>query len=218
MAKNINVIIMGPQGSGKGTQARLLREKYDLQPLEVGNILRNIAKEDSDLGREIDDIINKKGQYASWEIVKKVLDHEVSKLDKNRGILFDGTPRRMEEVKYWEEELPKIGRKIDFIFYINISKEESLKRISSRKLCKKNGHPLIVGKDIKEEDTLCPICQSDVYRREDDTPEKVLKRLEINEEKLGPVVEYFDKKNMIKRINGENTIENIQKEIISYIE
>lgn len=218
MAKNINVVIMGPQGSGKGTQIRLLIEKYDLQPIEVGNILRNIAKEDSNLGREVDEAINKQGKYASWDVVKRVLDKKVSELDKGKGIIFDGTPRRMEEAEYWEKRMPEIGRKFDHIFYITISEKETIKRLSSRKLCEKNGHPLIVGKDIEEDDDICPKCGSKVYRREDDTPEKIMVRLKLSEEKLGPVIEYYDKKNMITRINGESAIENVHNEIVKYIE
>lgn len=218
MNKNINIIIMGPQGSGKGTQIRLLVDKYGLQPIEVGNILREIATKDTPVGREVDEVINKRGEMVSWELLEKVLNEKVSALEANGGIIFDGTPRRMEEVEYWNKKLPEMRRKIDFIFYIDVSKEETIKRISSRKLCRANGHPLIVGKDISEEDKKCPICGSEVYRRDDDTPEKVLKRLSWNEEKLKPVVEYYDKKGMIIRINGERSIGAIHEEIMDIIE
>jgi len=218
MKKNINIIIMGPQGSGKGTQARLLAEKYDLQIFETGSVLREIAGQDTPIGRKIDDIINKKGQFVPWDIMKKeVFDWGLSKLDNEKGIIFDGTPRIMKEIEYWNEKLPSIGRKIDYIFYIDIPKEETIKRLSSRKLCKDNSHPLIVGKDLSEEETKCPICKSEVYRREDDTPEKILKRLEWNEENMKPVIEYYDKKGMIIQIDGKKTIEEIQNEILSYI-
>ncbi len=218
MKKNINIIVMGPQGSGKGTQARLLAEKFDLQIFETGNILREIAKQDTETGREINEIINKKGQFVPWDIMKKeVFDWGLSRLNKEKGIIFDGTPRIVKEIGYWNEKLPSIGKKIDYIFYIDISKEESVKRLSSRKQCKKNGHPLIVGKDLKEEDKKCPICGSEVYRREDDTPEKVLKRLEWSQKLLKPVIEYYDDKKMIIRIDGEKSIEEIHKEILSYI-
>lgn len=218
MKKNINIIIMGPQGSGKGTQARLLAEKFDLRIFETGNILREIAKQDTPVGRKIDEIIHKKGQFVPWDIMKKeVFDWGLSRLDKEKGIIFDGTPRIMKEIEYWNEKLPSIGKKIGYIFYIDISKEESIKRLSSRKLCKKNAHPLIVGKDLSEEEKKCPICGSEVYRREDDTHEKILKRLEWNEENMKLVIEYYDNKKMIIRIDGEKSIEDIHKEILSYI-
>jgi adenylate kinase len=217
MKKDINIIIMGPQGSGKGTQARLLAKKYDLQIFEIGDILREIANQDTKIGREIDEIINKKGQFVPWELLRKVIDQEIESFDKNKGILFDGTPRRIEEVAYWNKKLKEMGRKVDYIFYIDISKDESIKRLSSRKLCRKSAHPLIVGKDIKEEDKKCPICGGEIYRREDDTPEKVLKRLEWNKKLLNPVIEYYKKKNRLIEINGEQRIEEVFREIVDYI-
>ncbi len=218
MRKNISVIIMGPQGSGKGTQSRLLAEKYDLQIFGTGNILREIAKENTEIGRTIDEIINKKGEIVPWGMMKeKVLEQKANELDINRGIVFDGTPRIIEEVSYWDNKLNKLGRKIDYVFYIKVSKEESVKRISSRKLCRENGHPFVVGKDISEEDAKCPICGSEVYRRKDDTPEKVLKRLEWTERLLSPVIEHYRDKKMLIEINGKQPIENIHKEIVGYI-
>ncbi|MEA1936900.1 MAG: nucleoside monophosphate kinase [Patescibacteria group bacterium] len=216
--KNINIIIMGPQGSGKGTQARMLTEKFNLQIFETGNILRNLAKQDTEIGRKINEIINIKGDIVPWDFMKKeILGQKLDELDKNKGIIFDGTPRIMEEAEFWDEKLKETGRKIDYAFYVDISKEESIKRISSRKLCRENGHPLIVGKDITEEDEKCPICGSEVYRREDDVPEKVLNRLEWSEKLLSPVIEYYENKNMLVKINGEQSVEEVFGEIMGYV-
>ena len=215
MKKNIDIIIMGPQGSGKGTQARMLAEKFDLQIFETGSVLREIASQNTEVGRKIDEIINKKGQFVPWDLMKKeVFDWGISKLDKNRGIVFDGTPRIVKEIEYWNE---KLDRKIDYVFYVDISKEESVKRLSVRKQCRENKHLLIVGKDLKEEDLKCPVCGSEVYRREDDTPEKILKRLEWNKELLSPVIKYYEDKNMLIKINGEQSVKEVFGEIVGYI-
>jgi len=215
MKKNINIIIMGPQGSGKGTQARMLAKEFDLQIFETGSVLREIASQDTEVGRKIDEIINKKGQFVPWDLMKKeVFDWGVERLNKNRGIIFDGTPRIVKEIEYWDE---KLDRKIDYIFYIDISKEESVKRLSVRKQCRKNKHLLIVGKDLKEEDLKCPICGGEVYRREDDTPEKILKRLKWNKELLSPVVEYYENREMLIKIDGEQSVEDVFGEILGYV-
>ena len=209
---------MGPQGSGKGTQARMLAEKYDLEIFETGAVLRSIAEQDTEIGRKINEIINIRGDIVPWDFMKKeILGQKLSELDENKGIIFDGTPRIMEEAEFWDGKLKKTGRNIDYVFYVNISKEESIKRISSRKLCKKNSHPLIVGKNITEEDKKCPICGSEIYRREDDTPEKVLNRLEWSEKLLSPVIEYYKRKNMLIKINGEQSVEEVFGEIVDYI-
>ena len=218
MKKNINIIIMGSQGSGKGTQARMLAKKFDLQIFETGAILRSIAKEDTEIGRKINEIINTNGEMVPWDFMKeKILGQKMDELDKNKGIIFDGTPRIMEEAEFWNKKLKEANRKIDYIFYVDISKEESVKRLSVRKQCRKNRHLLIVGKDLKEEDLKCPICGSEVYRREDDTPEKILHRLEWNKKLLSPVVEYYENKDMLIKINGEQNVEEVFEEIMSYI-
>ena len=210
---------MGPQGSGKGTQARLLAEKFDLQIFETGSVLRKIAGEDTEIGRKINEIMHVKGNIVPWDIMKeKILGQKLDELDENRGIIFDGTPRIIEEAEFWEKKLKEVDRKIDYVFYINIPKERSVKRLSVRKLCRKNNHPLIVGKDIKEEDTKCPICGSEVYRREDDTPEKILKRLQWSKELLSPVIEYYKNKGLFIEINGDNAIEEVNQEVLGKME
>ena len=209
---------MGPQGSGKGTQVRMLAEKFGLQIFETGSILREIASGDTEIGREINDIINVKGDIVPWGLMKeKILGQKVDEFDKDRGIIFDGTPRILEETEFWEKKFKEVNRKIDYVFYLKVPKEESIKRLSMRKLCRKNNHPLIVGKDLKEEDTECPICGSEVYRREDDTPEKILKRLQWSEELIVPVIEYYKNKGLLMDIDGNNTIEVVNQEILGKI-
>lgn len=218
MSKKINIVIMGSQGSGKGTQAKLLVKEYDLQHLETGGILRKIAQEDTKVGKMIDTLINKNGEFVPWSIVREVLDEAMDSMDMKKGIIFDGTPRRLEEVHYWEEKFQEIHSKFDFLFFIKLSEEESIRRISSRRLCKDNGHSLIFGKDVHGEDDKCPTCGSAIYRREDDSPEKVMKRLAWSKEILGPVIAYYKEKGILVEIDGSGTVEEIFQEIKGHID
>lgn len=218
MNKKINIVIMGSQGSGKGTQAKKLIDEYNLQHLETGGLLRKLAREDSKLGRIVDTIINKNGEFVPWSIVRELLDEFMDQADPERGIIFDGTPRRLEEVHYWEEKFQEVHSKFDFIFFIKLSEEESIRRISSRRLCRQHGHSLIFGKDVRAENDKCPFCGSDIFLREDDAPEKVQKRLAWTREILGPVIEYYRTKGMLTEIDGSGTIEDIYQEIKSHIE
>jgi len=217
--RNLKIVIMGSQGCGKGTQAKRLIDEYDLRHLETGGMLRKLAKEDSKLGKMIDDIINKNGEFVPWSIIRELLDKEMDTYDRSRGIIFDGTPRRLEEVHYWEEKFDELDTTgFDFIFFIKLSEEESIKRISSRRLCTENGHSLIFGKDVHSEEDKCPVCGSSIYQREDDTLEKVKKRLAWSKEILGPVIEYYKEKGMLTEIDGSGTIDEIYSEIKSHIE
>lgn len=209
---------MGSQGSGKGTQAKLLAKEYDLQHLETGGILRRIAKEDTKVGKMVDSLINKNGEFVPWSIVREILDQTMDGIDRSRGIIFDGTPRRMEEVFYWDAKFDELDlHGFDFIFFVKLTEEESLRRISSRRLCRGAGHSLIFGKDVHSEDDKCPVCQSPIFMREDDAPEKVRKRLAWSKEILGPVIEHYEKKGMLIEIDGSRTIEEIFEEIKGYI-
>jgi adenylate kinase len=216
--RKINIVIMGSQGCGKGTQAKKLIEAYDLQHLETGAILRKMAQGDTKIGKVIDDIINKNGEFVPWSIVREVLDEAMDSVDKNKGIIFDGTPRRMEEVHYWDERFEESPHwKFDFIFFIRLPEEESVKRLSSRRVCA-NEHLLIFGKDVHAEIDKCPICGSPIHQREDDTPEKIKKRLAWSKEILGPVVEYYQERGMLTEINGLGSIDDIFNEIKSHID
>lgn len=216
--RKLNIVIMGSQGSGKGTQAKMLIEEYDLQHLETGALLRKLAQEDSKLGKMIDTIVNKNGEFVPWSIVRELLDEAMDNFDPKRGIIFDGTPRRMEEVGYWEEKLHELHSEFDFIFFIKLSEEESLRRISSRRLCRENGHPLIFGKDVHTEDDKCPVCGSIIFQREDDAPEKVQKRLAWSKEILGPVIEHYRREGKLTEIDGTGSIAEISAEIRNHIE
>lgn len=219
MKKNINIVIMGSQGSGKGTQAKLLAKEYDLQHLETGGILRKIAKEGTKVGKMIDVLINKNGEFVPWSIVREILDETMDGIDRSRGIIFDGTPRRIEEVHYWDEKFDELDlHGFDLIFFIKLTEEESLRRISSRRLCRDNGHSLIFGKDVYGEDDKCPTCGSPIFMREDDSPEKVQKRLAWSKEILGPVIGYYKEKGKLIEIDGTQTIEEIFQEIKGRIE
>lgn len=210
---------MGSQGSGKGTQAKLLAKEYDLQHLETGGILRKIAQEDTKIGKMIDVLINKNGEFVPWSIVREILDEAMDNIDRTRGIIFDGTPRRIEEVRYWDDKFAELDLPgFDFIFFIKLTEEESIRRISSRRLCRDNGHSLIFGTDVHSENDKCPTCGSSIFMREDDAPEKVMKRLAWSREILGPVIEYYKEKGMLIEIDGAQKIEEIFREIKGYIE
>lgn len=209
---------MGSQGCGKGTQAKKLIDEYDLQHLETGALLRKLAQEDTKIGRMVDNIINKNGEFVPWSIVREVLDEAMDHIDPDKGIIFDGTPRRMEEIYYWDEKfIDSPHWAFDFIFFIRLPEEESIKRLASRRVCA-NEHPLIFGKDVHSETDKCPICGSPIHQREDDTPEKIRKRLAWSKEILEPVMQYYKDRDMLTEIDGMGSIDDIFNRLKSHIE
>lgn len=217
MKKNINVTLIGPQGSGKGTQASLLADKYSLAKIEIGGSLREIIKTKSPLGKKIDEIINQKGNMVPFELVIKVVQEKIKKIPDNQGIIFDGTPRRMEEIKPLEKLLADYQRELTHIFYIKLSKEESVRRLEKRRMCQNCGAIFISGKNIDPKEKKCPFCQGNIIQRKDDRPEAIKQRLSLFHQRTMPVVEYYKEKGKLIEINGEQSIENVFKEINKYI-
>jgi adenylate kinase len=214
----MNLIVLGPQGSGKGTQAEKLAEKFGLEHIEMGKFLREVAKTSTDLGKEIHEIINIQGKLVDEKILKKVLHIKLADLPREQGIVFDGVPRRRDQLEYFEEAMKEFGRKIDAVINIDIPEEESIKRISKRWICKKNQHVLIMGADIESKDDKCPICGSEVNQRIDDTPERIKTRLGIYRKDTKGVVDHYEKKGLLIEIDGTPSIEEVQKSILKKIE
>ncbi|MFA5871449.1 MAG: nucleoside monophosphate kinase [Parcubacteria group bacterium] len=213
----MNIIVLGPQGSGKGTQAELLAKKYNLEHIDMGKYLRVVAKLDTPLGKEIWQIQNVTKTLVPSRIMREVLHLKLNELPREQGIVFDGVPRNQEQMDYLESALQETGRKIDAVILINISEEESVRRICRRWTCK-NGHPLIMGVDVQSEKDKCPIDGSDIFQRADDTPEGVKKRLKVYHEETTPVIGYYKNKNLLIEIDGQQSVEEVFAEVVDLLE
>jgi len=209
----MNLIILGPQGSGKGTQAEMLAKKYNLEHIDMGKFLREVAKLDTPLGKEVYRIQNVTKTLVPSRILEEVLRIKFNSLPREQGVLFEGVPRAVDQAEYFEKALQESGRKIDAVIYINIPAEESIERIGKRWTCKKCGLPLIMGVDIQKPTDVCPKCGGEVYQRLDDSPEGVKKRLQVFREETMPVIERYREKGILIEVDGKPSIEKIFENI-----
>jgi adenylate kinase len=208
----MNIVILGQQGSGKGTQAKLLAKKFKLDHFDTGKALRQIAAMDTDLGKEVYEIIMVRKELVPSRILREVLHIRLNDLGRKQGVVFDGVPRNVEQVAYFELALKEFGRKIDRVIFVDISSEESLKRIGKRFSCENCKEALICEED--NDAPVCPKCLGKLLQRADDTEEGIKKRLNIFEEETIPVIKYFEKNNLVSRINGEKNVEEVFEDII----
>lgn len=200
----MNILLIGPQGSGKGTQARLLADKYHLFYFETGNFLRKLAK--------TNDIVKK-----TIESGKLVPDKEMSSYIEaffdEKGIydnvIFDGFPRTVEQYDFFKKWLSAKNVKLDLVFVIEISEESSIKRLEARRQDPQTGkiYNLITDKppaniDIKK-----------LIQRKDDKPESIKERLKLYKEMTMPLIKKLEKDTLVVKINGENPIEKVNKEL-----
>jgi adenylate kinase len=208
----MNLVILGPQGSGKGTQAELLAKKFGFNYVEMGNILRSIANSDNQHANQVRESM-KKGEKVPDEFVRLIAWDHISKMDKSKGFLFDGYPRSVSQYEHIEDMLRKFGQKLDKVIYVRISEEEVIKRLSARRICSKCGNVYnIITKPSPKGEYECE-CGGKLYQREDDQPEAIRQRLQ-----WGWTTEVKEKarnEGILVEIDGERPIDVIQKDIVS---
>lgn len=213
----MNIIILGAQGSGKGTQALFLAERFHAAHIDLGKALRKLAKEDNQLGRKLYEIIHIKKELVSDDVVINVLVEEFKKIPGERGIILDGAPRRVDQVEEVEKAFSSLGRKIDKIIFINIPKEESIERVSKRYSCSKCHKHFVLGENLADANDPCTDCGGSVEQRKDDTEKGIMKRLAIFSEQTMPVVEYYRKKGKLIEVDGTKKKEDVFSEILGKI-
>ena len=185
------VVLLGPPGAGKGTQANILCKSKELFHFSTGDILRDEIKKKSEIGQKIESIINA-GKLVGDEIIIKIVEKILSEeLSRNKGILFDGFPRNVDQARGFEELLKKKKQKIDCVIHILIDKEEIIKRIQKRQT---------------EED------------REDDSIDVLKSRIDVYLNETTPLIDLYKKKNVLKTLNGMQSIKNVSNDIFQSIE
>jgi len=215
--KILNIIILGPQGSGKGTQANFLSKKFNLEHIVTGEMFRKFAREKSPLAKEIDYLINKKGRLVPSPLVIKILKERLEKISKNKGLIFDGYPRNLTQARALETILRALKRKIDYVLYLPISQRTTIKRLAIRRSCAKCGQPYILSVNLKKQQKVCPKCGGKIIIREDDKSKAILQRLKLYNQRTKPLVSYYHKKGLLIKVNGEPTIPVVYKNILKHI-
>ncbi len=213
----MNLAILGPQGSGKGTQAEKLAEKYGLLHIETGRILRDIVKSDSPMGSQIREIMNG-GQLVSDKILTQVLSEHITSDGIKEGIIFDGTPRDLDQYEVIKKLLGNLGGKLDKVIYLKISNEESIKRLSNRRTCQNCGEVYNLLTNPPREEGKCDMCGATLVQREDDKPEIIAKRLAKFAEATTPVINQAREEGILQEIDGERPIEVIFEDIVSRLQ
>jgi adenylate kinase len=210
-----NYILLGPPGSGKSTVAKILCRELGIRHIEMGNELRTVAKEDTELGRMIHEIIFEKKELVPDGIIEDVIDHALDTHDG--GVLLDGAPRVFSQIDEVVSSLNHHGRPLKKVIYLAITLDIAISRISRRMLCFNCATPYMLGKDTEAEERKCSLCGGEVGHRQDDTEEGVRKRYQVFEEKTMPVIEYFREKGQLLEVNGDGTPEVIEAAVVAGI-
>jgi adenylate kinase len=212
----LNLILLGPQGSGKSTQAKLLVEKIGLVHVDMGASLRSIAKSQSDLGRRVNDTINVRKELVSDELVSQILHHVIGGMDSQQGIILDGAPRKETQITSVEKTLADFGRTVDKVIFITLPEEVSIARIASRFACSQCSKSYIIDVSARLTHALiCDDCGGTLGQRIDDTPEGVRKRLAVFASETQPVIDHYRSTGKLLTIDGTKSVDDIFEDIMN---
>jgi len=212
----LNIILMGPPGAGKGTQAKKLIAKYDIPHISTGDMFREAMKEGTPLGKIAQQYIND-GHLVPDDVTIGLVKERLSKADCNNGFLLDGFPRTIPQAEALEGIAKEIGRDIKYVIDIETSREELVKRICGRRVCKKCGAPFHIVNVKPKVDGICDICGGELVQRPDDNEEALITRLDHYEKQTKPLLDYYENKGLLKTFSGENS-EVLFKELTSFLE
>ncbi|MDB4939995.1 MAG: adenylate kinase [Candidatus Doudnabacteria bacterium] len=204
------LIFIGPQASGKGTQAKLLAQKINGLYIGTGSMFRKIAKEDTEFGRYIKEVLDS-GALVSDKDVEEMLRENLDSTSDEQRVIFDGVPRRLSQAEFLVNYMKSLGKDDIATFYIKLSREEAISRMSARRVCVAcdAAHKIADPENIKD----CIKCGGKLVQRADDMPEAIQKRLDIYYHDTLPVLDYLKEHSNFYEIDGTKSIEDVQNEI-----
>ena len=200
----MNIIMFGPPGSGKGTQAEMIAERYGIPHISTGDIFRAAMAQGTDLGKQITERM-KKGILISDEITIKLVELRLKEVDCTEGFIMDGFPRTLAQAEAFDSMV-----EIGFVIVLDVPDEVIIERISKRRTCAKCKSPANKGDK-------CEKCGGELVQRSDDTPEAIKHRLIVYHEQTQPLLEYYKPRDIVYHVDGNRPIEPIFKDIIKIL-
>ena len=204
----LNLILLGPPGAGKGTQAERLVDDFDLPYYATGDILRQAVKDETELGKEAKEYMDR-GDLVPDDLITRVVLERLDSEEAKDGFLLDGFPRTVPQAESLSDGLKRAGRSLTAAMLIDASDDEVLRRTTGRRICVKSGHLYHVEFDPPKNDGICDQDGSRLIQRDDDKPETVKKRLSVYHDQTEPLIDWYEKAGLLRRFDGNRTPEEV---------
>ncbi len=209
-----NIMFIAPPAAGKGTQAELVVAKYHIPHISTGDILREIAKEDSEIGNYVNETLAS-GKLVKDEITYQLIEERLKQDDCKNGYIIDGFPRSLDQAVEYDNILKKLGYEVGNVISIVIDEKTLEKRITGRRVCE-DCHAVYNINDKSSSpqvESVCDVCGGKLYQRNDDNLEAFQTRYKMYKEKTEPIIEHYREQGVLKEVNGNDTIKNVFREI-----
>ncbi|MDD4751984.1 MAG: adenylate kinase [Desulfitobacteriaceae bacterium] len=204
----MRIILLGPPGAGKGTQAEVLVKKLSIPHISTGDMFRNAIKEGTELGKKAKGYMDS-GQLVPDEVTVGIVQERISQNDCQGGFLLDGFPRTVSQAEALDGILAEMQTGLDAVISIEVPKEKLVTRLTGRRVCRKCGATYHMEFNPPGQDGACDKCSGELYQRSDDTEETVLNRLSVYENQTAPLIEYYSQKGLLKKIDGDKPIDQV---------
>lgn len=204
----MKIIMLGAPGAGKGTQAKMIAEKYGLPHISTGDIFRANIKNGTELGKEAKEYMDK-GLLVPDELTVRLLLDRVAQDDCKNGYVLDGFPRTIPQAEVLDEKLSELGEKVDYAINVDVPDENIVNRMSGRRACLNCGATYHIVSIPPKKEGICDVCGSELVLRDDDRPETVQNRLKVYHEQTQPLIDFYEKKGVLRSVDGTLPMEEV---------
>lgn len=212
----MRVILMGPPGAGKGTQAERLVEKYNIPHISTGDMFRKAIKDGTELGLKAKSFMDQ-GKLVPDEVTIGIVKERLEESDCKEGFLLDGFPRTVKQADALNDILKDLNMSLDAAINIKVLRDALIERLTGRRVCKSCGATYHVIFNPSDKGNQCQKCGADLYQRDDDTIETVGKRLDVYVENTAPLIDYYEKHGLLKNIDGAQSVDKVLEDICSVL-
>ncbi|HEX6435619.1 MAG TPA: adenylate kinase [Candidatus Binatia bacterium] len=210
---SVRVVLLGPPGAGKGTQAKLLRERFEACQISTGDILRKAVADKTPLGAEAESYLNR-GELVPDDVIVRLVGERLKQRDCAQGFVLDGFPRTLPQAESLEEILKAMALPLDRVLSIQVPQQIIVQRLAGRRNCRDCGALYHMNFDPPRNDETCDRCNGRLQQRDDDREETITTRLRVYETQTAPLVNYYGQRGNLRKIDGVGKVEDIQKRII----
>lgn len=209
----IYIVLLGPPGAGKGTQAEIISKKLGLAHVSSGDIFRENIKNETELGKRVKDILDR-GDLVPDDVTIAMIQNRLSRPDCERGAILDGFPRNPAQAQALDEMLATFDGQVDVVPYIQVDEMVLVNRLSGRWTCRAEGHIFHKTFNPPKEEGVCDFDGSELYQREDDKRETVKRRISVYIEQTSPLIDFYRSEGKLVEINGDQDIQAVTQELL----